>query len=119
VVTQLRPAAGILMGCKSDGLQVTSFPLRPECVNHQQGDFVPIKIRRFFAMHGKSRALTSHGPADLYRIRLARFGRRRRAKTALSLDETDNALQAFALLKIGHDEGPFPPHAPGIGVHFF
>src|ERR1700676_2083005 len=44
---------------------------------------------------------------------------RRRAETSLGLDETDNAVQAFALPEIGHDERPFATHPSGVSVHFF
>src|ERR1700694_712473 len=50
---------------------------------------------------------------------LAEPGPKRRTQTALGLDKTDNAVEAFALPEIGHDEWPLASHPPGIGIHFF
>src|SRR5882757_5101729 len=44
-------------------------------------------------------------------------GLRRRPQPALGLDEADDALEAFALLQVGHDERPFAAHAPCVGIH--
>src|SRR5258708_31328012 len=35
---------------------------------------------------------------------------------ALGLDEADDAIQAFVLLHVGHDERPGAAHPPGVGV---
>src|SRR5580692_2528223 len=48
----------------------------------------------------------------------AGLGTRRRAETALGFDVSDNALEAFALPEIGHDERPLAAHPPCVGVHF-
>ena len=38
-------------------------------------------------------------------------------KTALGLDEADNAIQALAFFQIGHHKRPRTAHPPGIGIH--
>src|ERR1700749_3489029 len=52
-----------------------------------------------------------------YALVSAGFGPRRRPQTALGFDESDNAVEAVALLQIGHDERTLAAHPPGVGIH--
>ena len=51
--------------------------------------------------------------------RSADLGSRRRAEPPFTLDEADDAVEAFALPKIGHDKGPFAAHPSRVGIHLF
>src|SRR4051812_15895501 len=47
------------------------------------------------------------------------FEPRLRAESTFSLDEADDAVEAFAVLEIGHDKGPFAAHPSRVGIHLF
>src|ERR1700712_5412055 len=61
-----------------------------------------------------------HGPELPQALRngLAEPGTQRRTETASGLDKTNNAVEAFTLPEIGHDEWPLAPHPPRIDIHF-
>src|ERR1700738_1360106 len=83
----------------------TRHPVKTGKYQPRRAGFVPAESEKSAPQGSK--------PATKVNARLAEPGPKRRTQTALGLDEADNAVEAFALPEIGHDEWPLAPHPPG------
>src|SRR3954471_13504658 len=89
------------------GRRYTSDKAHAGLEKPSEAQYVPVRCG-FFGSAITAEASRNDAP-------VSRSGRRPQA--ALRRDEGDDPLEPFALLQVGHHEGPFAAHAPGVGLH--
>src|SRR6266576_4392066 len=85
----------------------------PEDANHRRSIWFRA-MRQFL-----NPAVVRERPPQVLTKSSAQLGLRWRTETAFGLDKADDAIEAYALPQIGHDEWAFATHPSRVGIHFF